>query len=276
MLIAAVTTGVLLTQPGSHSQVVSACTVGASTSGSASGSSSGSSGPSSAPTYQLAPDQAQNAAIIAGVALKLGLPDHAVTVALATALQESGLRDLTYGDRDSVGLFQQRPSQGWGTTNQILDPVYATTAFYGRLVKVPGWASLAVTEAAQAVQQSGDPAAYAQWESEARDLAIALTGEAPAAFACRLAAFSGPAPAPTALTSAADNEMGPGRLDTPLAVKPGWAVASWVVAHAWRYHVASVSFEGSIWTARSGRWERTSTDATPTAVAYVLSGVQSP
>jgi hypothetical protein len=83
--------------------------------------------------YFLSEEQAENAATIAAVGIRLGLPDHAVTVALAAALQESGLHNLPDGDRDSAGLFQQRPSQGWGTHAQVLDPVYASTAFYSRL-----------------------------------------------------------------------------------------------------------------------------------------------
>ncbi len=207
--------------------------------------------------YQLAPQQAQNAAIIAGVALKMGLPDHAVTVALATALQESRLQDLTYGDLDSVGLFQQRPSEGWGTRRQILDPVYATTAFYGRLIQVPGWQSMAVTEAAQSVQRSAAPTAYADWEDEARALASALTGEAPAGFTCQLAGFRGGAPSPSALTAASTTEMGAPLIGTAVTTKTGWRVASWAVAHAWQYHVTQVTFDGWRWTPRSGRWART-------------------
>ncbi|MFL6053788.1 MAG: hypothetical protein ACJ72W_12870 [Actinoallomurus sp.] len=105
------------------------------------------------------------------------MPDHAVTVALATAMQESRLKDLPGGDRDSAGLFQQRPSQGWGTHAQIVDPVHAATAFYQRLKTLPGWKQLSVTEAAQDVQHSATPDAYAQWEPQARAIASALTGE---------------------------------------------------------------------------------------------------
>lgn len=113
-------------------------------------------------------EQADNAATIAGVGSALGMPDHAVTVALATALQESGLRNLSGGDRDSAGLFQQRPSQGWGTYAQVIDLVHAAEAFYQRLRSVADWRTLSVTEAAQVVQHSAGPGAYAQWESQAR------------------------------------------------------------------------------------------------------------
>src|SRR3954452_14369496 len=106
------------------------------------------------------PEQMNNAATISAVGTKLGLPAHAATVALATALQESKLRNLEGGDRDSVGLFQQRPSQGWGTVAQLRDPVYAATEFYEKLEQLPNWETLPITEAAQAVQRSGAPEAY--------------------------------------------------------------------------------------------------------------------
>ena len=128
-------------------------------------------------TYVLSPEQAANATTIAAVGKRLGLPDHAVSVALAASLQESGLHNLAGGDRDSIGLFQQRPSQGWGTPSQIADPTYAATAFYDHLAQVPDWASRSVTDAAQAVQHSAAPSAYATWEPEARTLAAAFTGE---------------------------------------------------------------------------------------------------
>jgi hypothetical protein len=114
-------------------------------------------------SYSITPTQAQNAAIIAAVALRKGLPDHAVTVALATSLQESQLLNLSYGDQDSLGLFQQRPSQGWGTSTQIMDPNYAASAFYDHLAQLSGWQTMPVTEAAQLVQHSATPDAYATW-----------------------------------------------------------------------------------------------------------------
>ena len=210
--------------------------------------------PGATASYVLTPAQAQSAAVIAAVALRLGLPDHAVTVALATALRESALRDLPYGDRDSLGLFQQRPSQGWGTPAEILDPVYATTAFYDRLARVPGWAALPVTDAAQAVQHSATPLAYAAWAPEAGVLASALTGQAPAAVTCRLAGFAGAAPPPSALEAAATREMGAQLIGTPVTSQVGWRVATWAVAHAWSYHIRQVTFGSWEWTAGSGRW----------------------
>ncbi|WP_225080514.1 C40 family peptidase [Streptomyces sp. CoT10] len=109
-------------------------------------------------------EQIPNAKTIQATGVAMNIPARGQIVALATALQESGLRNLSYGDRDSLGLFQQRPSQGWGTANEILDPVHASTMFYEALEKVSGWQSLSVTQAAQAVQRSGFPEAYAKWE----------------------------------------------------------------------------------------------------------------
>lgn len=217
--------------------------------------------------YTLSPDQAQNAAIIAAVAFNKNLPDHAVTVALAAALQESQLENLPFGDRDSVGLFQQRPSEGWGTRDQLLNPIYAATAFYGGLTKVAGWQTMAVTDAAQAVQHSAAPTAYAAWEDEARALAIPLTGEQPAGFSCLLVHFEGTVPDPTALGQALASEMGQNLIGTPLATKTGWRVAGWVVAHAYAYHVSQVTFAGRTWHASSGKWTqvRPVTDAVTVA-----------
>ncbi|MCY0927026.1 C40 family peptidase [Streptomyces sp. H27-H1] len=119
-------------------------------------------------------EQVPNAKTIQATGVAMNIPARGQVVALATALQESGLRNLTYGDRDSLGLFQQRPSMGWGTANQILDPVHASTKFYEGLKKVSGWQSLSVTQAAQAVQRSGFPEAYAKWEALATALQKAI------------------------------------------------------------------------------------------------------
>ncbi|MCW2748662.1 MAG: hypothetical protein JWP10_1804, partial [Nocardioidaceae bacterium] len=131
-------------------------------------------------------DQAENAALIAAVATRRGLPARAVTIAIATAFQESKLRNIDYGDRDSVGLFQQRPSQGWGTTQQIMDREYAIGKFFDALVKIKNYRELDITVAAQKVQRSAFPDAYAQHEPEARALASALSGNSPHAFTCEI------------------------------------------------------------------------------------------
>lgn len=125
----------------------------------------------------MTPEQAGNAATIAAVGVAKGLPDRAVTIALATSMQESGLRNLPHGDRDSLGLFQQRTSMGWGTEEQIMDPVYSAGKFYDHLVQVKGYADLPLTEAAQEVQRSGYPEAYAKHESEAVVIAAAFAGD---------------------------------------------------------------------------------------------------
>ena len=124
----------------------------------------------------LSDEQRTNAAMIIGVAQQKGAPPRAWLVALATAMQESTLRNINYGDRDSLGLFQQRPSQGWGSPAQVLDPVYSTTIFIDRLLQVPNWDRLPVTVAAQTVQRSAFPDAYAKWEGLAADLVAQLAG----------------------------------------------------------------------------------------------------
>src|SRR5207248_4652002 len=119
----------------------------------------------------LAPEQAEVAATIAGVAARHRLPQQAVTIALAAALQESKLHNLDYGDRDSVGIFQQRPSEGWGSAEDLMDPVYATTKFYTALTHIRGYTAMPVSEAAQDVQHSADGSAYEQWAGMAGQLA---------------------------------------------------------------------------------------------------------
>lgn len=213
-------------------------------------------------TYQLDPKQASNAALVAGVALRRGLPPRAVSIAIATAIQESGLRNLNYGDDagpDSRGLFQQRPSQGWGTQEQIMDPVYAANAFYDGLLKVPGYTNMPVTEAAQAVQISAFPEAYADHEPEARAFASALTGNSAASLDCTLHNAESPGdPSLVVATAAAvfgDQAAVVNETTVTLqaADRAGWATAQWAVANAKRLNLTSVSFGGLEWD-RSGGW----------------------
>lgn len=138
-------------------------------------------------TLRLEPQQAANASTIAAVASSRRLPERAVAIALATSMQESALRNINHGDRDSMGLFQQRPSQGWGTAAQIMDPVYASNEFFDGLVKIQGYSRLPLTVAAQRVQKSGYPQAYAKHEADAALLAAALTGRHGAALTCTAA-----------------------------------------------------------------------------------------
>ncbi|MFD6756148.1 M23 family metallopeptidase [Micromonospora gifhornensis] len=119
--------------------------------------------------------QVGNAAVIVDVGAQLNVPSFGWVIAVATAMQESSLRNLPGGDRDSLGLFQQRPSQGWGSPEQILDPRYAATKFYEKLVRVPGWQGMSLTAAAQAVQISAFPDAYAKWQSDAQRLVDLIT-----------------------------------------------------------------------------------------------------
>lgn len=136
-------------------------------------------------TTVLTAEMTANAKTILKVGRSLGVPDYGLVVALAAAAQESGLRNLTYGDRDSLGLFQQRPSAGWGTRAQILSQEHAARLFFGGptnpnagitrgLLDIAGWQSKSVTDAAQSVQLSGYPTAYAKWETSARAWLAAL------------------------------------------------------------------------------------------------------
>ena len=210
-------------------------------------------------TVTLTPEQAGNAGTIAGVAVRRGLPARAVTIALATALQESKLVNVRYGDRDSLGLFQQRPSQGWGTRAQVLDPVHAAGAFYDVLVKVDGYRTRPITQVAQRVQRSGFPEAYAQHEDEARVLASALSGSSPAALVCVLdpgRRASGRAGLP-ALRAALAREQPAATtrlLTSGVRLTPSrpWAAAQWAVARSDQLGVSRVYVGARLWSRAHG------------------------
>lgn len=228
--------------------------------------------------WALSADQADNAALIAATSAQRGLPARAATIGLATALQESRLINIDYGDRDSVGLFQQRPSQGWGTVEQIMDPVYSTGKFYDGLVAVPGYTELPVTEAAQAVQRSGFPDAYAQHEGRSRAWASALTGWTPATLDCDLDPATGPGDVDTvaarvqrdfggsvstAVDGSADGSTGPVVLLDVAGltaatggdpVRASWAVAQWSVAVAEALAVDAVEVGDSRWERGGAGW----------------------
>jgi hypothetical protein len=127
----------------------------------------------------VTPARAANATVITAQALRLHMGIRSAVIAVATAMQESTLENLGYGDRDSLGLFQQRPSMGWGTPAQITDPVYSSDAFLHALrayqAAHSGWATQPLWEAAQGVQNSGFPYAYAQWEDQAAHIVAAVT-----------------------------------------------------------------------------------------------------
>ena len=152
----------------------------------------------------LTADQTANATIIVGIGEQMTVPAYGQVIAVATALQESGLHDLNYGDADSLGLFQQRPSQGWGAPAQILDPRYAATAFYNHLLTLPGWEALTLTRAAQTVQRSAFPDAYAKWQDQAAGIVQRLAGGSP------LTAGSAPATDPGAGLACGLVDLAPG------------------------------------------------------------------
>jgi hypothetical protein len=132
----------------------------------------------------ISTEQAQYAAVIAGISVRRGLKPRAASIALTTAYQESGIRNLDHGDRDSVGLFQQRPSQGWGSQAELMDPYYATGKFYAALIRIDGWETGDITEIAQRIQISGYPEAYRDHETDGRILASVLTGYSPRGLRC--------------------------------------------------------------------------------------------
>ncbi len=189
-------------------------------------------------TFGWAPDQASNAAAITAIALRRDLPPRAATIAIATAMQESKVRNVRFGDRDSLGLFQQRPSQGWGTAEQILDPEYSTNRFYDALVKIDGYADMDIAEAAQKVQRSAAGEAYAQHESQARVTASVLSGQTSAGIGCALQdPRSAGDPADVAALLKKDFGVEGEADDSSVTVRAGsedlaWAVGSWAVARA--------------------------------------------
>ncbi|MFE0777641.1 hypothetical protein [Streptomyces sp. NPDC058861] len=240
--------------------------------------------------YEFTPEQASNAATVSAVGTTRGLPERAVTIALATALQESALRNISHGDRDSLGLFQQRPSMGWGTPEQIMDPVYSAGKFYAGLEKVPGYSRLPLTVAAQKVQKSGFPQAYAKHEPDAALLAAALTGRTPAGLSCtanpeegrpgdprkvraELIRAFGQKAAPTAVTGGPS--AGRSAAEPPVLVVPvrpvagagagaderrGWELAQWAVARAETLRITEVSYRDRVWRAGEalGGWSKAS------------------
>ncbi|WP_052433146.1 hypothetical protein [Streptacidiphilus carbonis] len=256
----------------------------------------------------LSLDQMSNAGTIAAVAISRNLPERAVTISLATAMQESKLQNLTAGDRDSIGLFQQRPSQGWGTPAQIGDPVYATNKFLDKLVQIQGYAQLPLTVAAQDVQHSGYPDAYATHETDAKTISGALTGRVPAVLNCTVnsvgTAVAGPVGSnglqqgaqavatklkkefgstvtPRASVVASSDAaaeglgltVGTGRGSTGTA--RGWAVAQWAVANCQNLHITTVAYDGKVWRSSDStkRWQdATGASASRSASTSAASG----
>jgi hypothetical protein len=216
--------------------------------------------------------QMANAATITAVGVRRGMPERAIVVALAAALQESKLENLEDGDRDSLGLFQQRPSQGWGPPEKIQDPRYAAGRFYSALKKVKGWKTMRITEAAQRVQRSAYPNAYDKWADEAAILATALTGRATGAVACVLTGepvLRGAAAAAALLkglrldwgaTLARTAEQPSGLTVDVADAGAGWRYAHWLVSHARATGLERVRFADREWQAESGTWQAVTGD----------------
>jgi hypothetical protein len=234
--------------------------------------------------FDLGTDQAAVAATMVGAVTqyRTALPDRAAVLALAAGLQESKLTNLAPGDgdRDSVGVLQQRPSQGWGKvagepdtiadrTQRLTDVGFATTQFLDALVKVDGWQQLPLAQAIQEVQISADGSAYAKHEAEAQALADALLGNTAAGLTCTFAK-------PTKVAATADvveqarQQLG---IDTPVASAhsvrvPGahWQTASWFVANADRFGIERVAYAGRQWSRADG-WNKNPAAGTNAVVA---------
>jgi hypothetical protein len=216
----------------------------------------------------LTTGQAGIAATIAGVASRSRLPARAVTIAYATALQESDLENLPYGDRDSVGIFQQRPSQGWGTRAELLNPIYATTRFFEALVAIPGYQRLPIYQAAQDVQRSADGSAYSQYSGQGEAMAAGFAGWHGRSVYCwygdAVANHESPKHKNNRLASAkhalkaAFGHLLTGHVGDPIMTVRvrdqaiGWSVAAWLVTHADSYRISEVRFAGYHWTAANG------------------------
>jgi hypothetical protein len=248
-------------------------------------------------TYDL--DQMQNASTIAAVGVKLGVPSFGIEVALATARQESKFENLSGGDRDSIGLFQQRPSEGWGTVSQIMDTTYSSTAFYEALLKVSNWQNLPLTQAAQDVQHSAYPDAYAAHQQEASVLTSVFTGIAGGALTCTL---DGPTFSPQATDSSglttegeavvadAQKQWGtatvldasgaarsfalglPDSLSGAAETQRGWAYANWAVSKAEALGITQVGFDGKTWSSSnsSNSWQSGASSSSAPADRVVL------
>jgi hypothetical protein len=170
-------------------------------------------------------EQVSNAATIVSMGVQLSVPVRGLVITVATAMQESDLRNLPGGDRDSIGLFQQRPSQGWGSPTQIHDPVYAATEFFQKLLTVPGWQIMPLTEAAQAVQRSATPDAYAKHEQAATTLVTAIAAGLPQGVAADASACLGLCPSVASPTTAPSRTAECGDRVAVLARAATWLTA---------------------------------------------------
>ena len=214
-------------------------------------------------------EQAELTSIIVGLSVRRGLPARAASVAMATVYQETQIRNLDYGDRDSVGLFQQRPSQGWGSVKQLMDPYYATNKFYDALVKVENWQTDEINDVAQKVQRSGFPEAYRDHEADAKVLASTLTGHSPRGFTCLERQGSAGRAAALVKSMTKTYRTVPARRDGSqirIAAKTetsAWAFAHYAVANAGAYGVIEVRVGDRRWQTQEIDLPTWSSAATP-------------
>ena len=219
--------------------------------------------------YSTDNGQASTAATMVAVVTTRGLPERAAVLVIAAGLQESKLRNIPagQGDRDSIGVLQQRPSQGWGKPAQLADVRYATGAFLDKLVKVRSWQTRPLATVVQAVQISADGSAYAPHEPEATAIADALTGHAPRTVTCQFPKPAAPDSA-TALAARMAIELpvnAPAVSGSNISIAgAGWTTAAWLVANAERGGLTQVSYDGWRWTP-AHNW-RTQKDVGATAV----------
>jgi hypothetical protein len=226
---------------------------------------------SGAAAVSLDPEQGALAATIAGVAHARHVGTGAVTIAYATAMQESHLHNLPAGDLDSIGVFQQRPSEGWGSPKNLMDPVYATGKFFDALVRVPDYLHIPLAEAAQDVQHSADGSAYSNYQQQAAQMAAAFTGLRPHSVWCWSFPDRPGRPQVAAMRSGLLHAFG--RLDVRAAGSSGadpatdirigrravgWTVAGWLVTHATEYQIGNVRYADYQWSASkaSRGWTR--------------------
>lgn len=230
--------------------------------------------------YEVDPEQASVAATMIGTvtSYKTPLPARAQLLVIEAALQESKLRNVPpgEGDRDSVGVLQQRPSQGWGDgkAENLTDVRRATREFLAALVKVDGWETMPAADAIQAVQISIDGNLYAQHEAQATVMAAALSGRTPAGVTC---SFGKPTKVATAAAVArqARTELG---IETPAAAGaktvrvPGasWQTAAWFVSNADRLGIDNVAYDKREWTRENGWQTSTASEAAVTATMATI------
>lgn len=245
-------------------------------------------------------DRMANAATIAAVARAKSLPERATIIALATAEQESKIRNLSEGDRDSVGLFQQRPSQGWGTAEQIMDPVYSTGQFFHALLNVPNWATTDVGKAAQSVQRSADSSgeSYGQWQEMATVLASSLDAKSGTSLTCKYndpklatetQGSNGLTPRAASVGQALVKQFsanGAGsapqyshsadgltlRIASSNGLFDPHVLADWAVASAKNLNVDRVQYADQVWTRSSGKWQPASSSTGTTVAVSVVKG----